>query len=158
MGVYTTICTLFMCFLAMKIIKNVTYSVSNFGVVKFRGVGTGEAGEAAASPEIKGWQTNFLGKSAKKLAIFEVASPEIILFLHPCQKQRAYELLWMLWFDEKSISIVHRDKKSGNAVTTCKHIFWLVYWDDFATRTWFFFCTDSIYFWSTKYYSKDWNY
>ena len=32
--VYTTICTLFMCFLAMKIIKNVTYSVSNFGVVK----------------------------------------------------------------------------------------------------------------------------
>ena len=48
-----------------------------------RGVGTGEAGEAAASPEIKGWQTNFLGKSAKKLAIFEVASPEIILFLRP---------------------------------------------------------------------------
>ena len=46
-----------------------------------RGVGTGEA---AASPEIKGSQTNFLGKSAKKLAIFEVASPEIILFLRPC--------------------------------------------------------------------------
>ena len=55
--------------------------------LKCRGVGTGEAGEAgeaAASPEIKGSQTNFLGKSAKKLAIFEVASPEIILFLRPC--------------------------------------------------------------------------
>ena len=49
----------------------------------FRGVGTGEAGEAAASPEIKGLQTNFLGKSAKKLAIFEFASPEIILLLRP---------------------------------------------------------------------------
>ena len=50
----------------------------------YRGVGTGEAGEAPASPEIRGWQTNFWGKSAKKLAIFEVASPEIILFLRPC--------------------------------------------------------------------------
>ena len=48
-----------------------------------RGVGTGEAGEAAASPEIRGWQTNFLGEKGKKLAIFEVASPEIILFLRP---------------------------------------------------------------------------
>ena len=29
------------------------------------------------------------------------------------QKQRPYELLWMLWFDEKSISIVYTIKKEG---------------------------------------------
>ena len=52
-------------------------------ITPYRGVGTGEAGEAPASPEIRGLQTNFWGKSAKKLAIFEVASPEIILFLRP---------------------------------------------------------------------------
>ena len=50
----------------------------------FRGGGSGEAVEAAASPDFRGWLTNFLGKKCENRGIFIAASPEILLFLHPC--------------------------------------------------------------------------
>ena len=68
----------------MLLMQKKSIGVKPYRYKIIRGVGTGEAGEAAASPEIRGWQTNFLGEKGKKLAIFEVASPEIILFLRPC--------------------------------------------------------------------------
>ena len=52
-----------------------------------RGVGTGETGEARASPEIRGClkSNSQIGKKRNMSGIlFFSASPEIILFLRPC--------------------------------------------------------------------------
>ena len=52
-----------------------------------RGVGTGETGEARASPEIRGCikSNSHIGKKKKNTSgiLFLGASPEIILFLRP---------------------------------------------------------------------------
>ena len=41
-----------------------------FTFIVIRGGGTGEAGEAAASPDFRGWLTNFLGKKCENRGIF----------------------------------------------------------------------------------------
>ena len=58
------------------------YSISSI----YRGVGTGETGEARASPEIRGClkSNSKIGKKRNMSGIlFFSASPEIILFLRP---------------------------------------------------------------------------
>ena len=52
-------------------------------IYSHRGGGTGEAGEATASPDFRGWLTNFLGKKCENLVFSIAASPEILLFLRP---------------------------------------------------------------------------
>ena len=66
--------------------NNLKYSsilIKNFFIP--RGVGTGETGEAHASPEIRGClKSNRQEKKYVWYSIFFSASPEIILFLRPC--------------------------------------------------------------------------
>ena len=59
------------------------------------GIGTGETGEARASPEIRGClkSNSQIGKKRNcRVFFFFSASPEIILFLGPCLSQNGIAL------------------------------------------------------------------